>query len=37
VIDPAIPREGDPDAIRRHAVYLDTVDAIWRGLKQYID
>ena len=37
VIDPDIPREGDPDAIRRHPVYLDTVDAIWRGLKQYID
>ena len=37
VIDPDISREGDPDAIRRHPVYLDTVDAIWRGLKQYID
>ncbi len=37
VIAPAISREGDPDAIRRHPVYLDTVDAIWRGLKQYID
>ena len=37
VIDPEISREGDPDAIRRHPVYLDTVDAIWRGLKQYID
>ncbi len=37
VIAPDISREGDPDAIRRHPVYLDTVDAIWRGLKQYID
>jgi NitT/TauT family transport system ATP-binding protein len=37
VIEPDIPREGDPDAIRRHPVYLDTVDAIWRGLKRYIE
>jgi NitT/TauT family transport system ATP-binding protein len=37
VIEPDISREGDPDAIRRHPVYLDTVDAIWRGLKQYLD
>ena len=28
---------GDVDAIRRHPVYLDTVDAIWRGLKRYLD
>ena len=37
IIEPDIPRGGDPDAIRRHPVYLDTVDAIWRGLKQYVD
>jgi NitT/TauT family transport system ATP-binding protein len=37
VITPDIPRGGDIDAIRRHPVYLDTVDAIWRGLKQYLD
>src|SRR5687768_10605645 len=37
IIEPDISREGDPDAIRRHPVYLDTVDAIWRGLKQYLD
>ncbi len=37
VIEPKISREGDPDAIRRHPVYLDTVDAIWRSLKQYLD
>ena len=37
IIEPDISREGDPDAIRRHPVYLDTVDAIWRGLKQYVD
>jgi NitT/TauT family transport system ATP-binding protein len=37
IIEPAISREGDPDAIRRHPVYLDTVDAIWRGLKKYLE
>lgn len=37
IIEPDIPRDGDPDAIRRHPVYLDTVDAIWRGLKQYLE
>jgi NitT/TauT family transport system ATP-binding protein len=37
VIDVAVPRSGDPDAIRRHPVYLDTVESIWRRLKQYLD
>jgi NitT/TauT family transport system ATP-binding protein len=37
IIEPDISREGDPDAIRRHPVYLDTVDAIWRGLRRYLD
>ncbi len=37
VIVPDITRGGDVDAIRRHPVYLDTVDAIWRGLKRYLD
>ena len=37
VIEPAISREGDPDAIRRHPVYLDTVDRIWQSLKKYLD
>jgi len=37
VIAPDIPRDGDVDGIRRHPVYLDTVDTIWRGLKQYLD
>jgi NitT/TauT family transport system ATP-binding protein len=37
IIEPDISREGDPDAIRRHPVYLDTVDAIWRGLKKYLE
>jgi NitT/TauT family transport system ATP-binding protein len=37
IIEPDISREGDPDAIRRNSVYLDTVDAIWRGLKKYLE
>ena len=37
IIEPDISRGGDPDAIRRHPVYLDTVDAIWQALKQYLD
>jgi NitT/TauT family transport system ATP-binding protein len=37
VIEPKIPLMEDPDAIRRHPVYLDTVDTIWRGLKRYLD
>ena len=37
VITPDIPRGDDVDAIRRHPVYLDTVDSIWRGLKRYLD
>jgi NitT/TauT family transport system ATP-binding protein len=37
VIEPEIPLTEDPDAIRRHPVYLDTVDTIWRGLKRYLD
>jgi NitT/TauT family transport system ATP-binding protein len=37
VITPDIPRGDDVDAIRRHPAYLDTVDAIWRGLKRYLD
>ena len=36
-VEPAIPRDIDPDAIRRHPVYLDTVEEIWRGLKHYVD
>jgi NitT/TauT family transport system ATP-binding protein len=37
VVDPAIPRGGDPDAIRRDPVYLDLVDEIWRGLRTYTE
>ena len=37
VVDPDIPRGGDPDAIRRDPVYLDLVDEIWRGLRAYVE
>jgi len=37
IIEPDINRDGDADAIRRHPVYLDTVDAIWQSLKTYLD
>jgi NitT/TauT family transport system ATP-binding protein len=37
VIEPAIDRGGDPDRIRRDRHYLDTVEEIWQGLKQYVE
>lgn len=37
VIEPGIPRQGDPDEIRRNPVYLDTVEEIWRGLRTYVE
>ncbi|MGQ0677811.1 MAG: ABC transporter ATP-binding protein [Rhodospirillales bacterium] len=37
IVEPDIRRDVAPDAIRRHPAYLDTVEAIWRGLKQYLD
>jgi NitT/TauT family transport system ATP-binding protein len=37
IVEPAIPRDISPDQIRRHPIYLDTVEAIWQGLKQYVD
>jgi NitT/TauT family transport system ATP-binding protein len=37
IVEPDIPRDAAPEAIRRHSAYLDTVEAIWRGLKQYLD
>jgi NitT/TauT family transport system ATP-binding protein len=37
VIDPAIPRGGDPEAIRRDPAYLDLIDEIWRGLRHYVE
>ena len=29
--------QGDPEEIRRNRHYLDAVDEIWQGLKQYLD
>jgi NitT/TauT family transport system ATP-binding protein len=37
VVDPAIPRGGDPEAIRRDPAYLDLVDDIWRGLRAFVE
>jgi NitT/TauT family transport system ATP-binding protein len=37
IIEPAIDRAGDPDRIRRDRHYLDTVEEIWQGLKQYVE
>jgi NitT/TauT family transport system ATP-binding protein len=37
IIEPAIERGDDPDAIRRHPVYLDTVDVIWQDIKRHLD
>lgn len=37
VIDPAIERGGDPDAIRRAPAYLDLIDEIWAGLRAYVE
>jgi NitT/TauT family transport system ATP-binding protein len=37
VIEPEIRRGDDPEAIRRHPAYLDTVERIWQGLKRYLD
>jgi NitT/TauT family transport system ATP-binding protein len=36
VIRPDIPRTDSPEAIRRDRVYLDTTEAIWQILKQYV-
>jgi NitT/TauT family transport system ATP-binding protein len=37
IVEPSIDRSGDPDEIRRDRHYLDTVEEIWRGLKQYVE
>jgi NitT/TauT family transport system ATP-binding protein len=37
IIEPDIDRSGDPDEIRRNQYYLDTVEDIWRGLRQYVE
>jgi NitT/TauT family transport system ATP-binding protein len=37
IVEPRIPRDGSPEAIRRDPAYLDTVETIWQGLKQYLE
>jgi NitT/TauT family transport system ATP-binding protein len=37
IVEPDIPRGADVDSIRRDPVYLDTVEEIWRSLKQHLD
>jgi NitT/TauT family transport system ATP-binding protein len=37
IIEPNIPRAGDPEQIRRNPAYLDAVENIWQSLKQYLD
>jgi NitT/TauT family transport system ATP-binding protein len=37
IVEPAIDRSGDPDVIRRDQHYLDTVEDIWHGLRQYVE
>lgn len=37
IVEPEIPRDLPPDRIRRHSVYLDTVETIWQGLRRYVE
>ncbi|QRM56124.1 ABC transporter ATP-binding protein [Sinorhizobium sp. BG8] len=37
IIDPTIDRSASPDEIRRDAGYLDVVEEIWQGLRQYAE
>ncbi len=37
VIEPQIDRSVDPERIHRDKHYLDTVEEIWQGLKQYVE
>lgn len=37
IVAPKIDRSGTPDEIRRDRQYLDTVEEIWQGLRQYVD
>jgi NitT/TauT family transport system ATP-binding protein len=37
IIDVDLPRDAEPDQIRRHPAYLDTVEGIWQTLKHYLD
>jgi NitT/TauT family transport system ATP-binding protein len=37
IVAPDIDRHGDPEAIRRNPEYLDLIDEIWAGLKDYVE
>jgi NitT/TauT family transport system ATP-binding protein len=37
IIMPQIDRSGSPEEIRRDRAYLDTVEEIWQGLRQFVD
>jgi ABC-type nitrate/sulfonate/bicarbonate transport system, ATPase component len=37
IIEPSIDRSVPPDVIRRNGEYLDTVEEIWQGLRQYAE
>jgi NitT/TauT family transport system ATP-binding protein len=37
IVEPALSRALDPDAIRRDPTYIDTVESIWQELKHYLD
>jgi NitT/TauT family transport system ATP-binding protein len=37
IIEPDLPRTLSPDQIRREPIYLDTVESIWQGLRQYVE
>jgi len=36
IIAPHIDRTASPEDIRRDRAYLDTVEEIWQGLRQYV-
>jgi NitT/TauT family transport system ATP-binding protein len=37
LVEPNIDRSGTPDEIRRDPRYLDTVEEIWRVLRDYVE
>jgi NitT/TauT family transport system ATP-binding protein len=37
IIEPDIPKDIDPDELRRNSVYLDTVEQIWQGIRKYVE
>jgi NitT/TauT family transport system ATP-binding protein len=37
IVEPDIDRSGNPDEIRRDRRYLDAVEEIWHGLRQYVE